>query len=276
MFLTHSGEVYGLKSKIDLFSGNAKDIIRGVVNTHFALVDENDDIYTWGWGDFGQLGLGDSKSKSIPTPIEKSRFNNEKVVQLRLGFKNSIALTQNNNIYIWGCNDKGKIGLGDNYKDCEQLNYPTLMPGSAFDNKKIIQVGIGDQNFHALTKNGEVYSWGSNIRAQLGLGIEDQKVFNKPTLINPDYFNREKVVKIVVGGAHSLTLTKNGNLYTWGNNSKGQLGYWNNDREIAPKKVVFDKKVDDIIDDVIDFSLATVDGELYGWGNGMKKLDLKN
>lgn len=270
VFITQSGELCNEFGKMGLFSGKIKDIARNSTNTHFALVDENDDVYTWGWGMYGQLGLGDTDNEEKPVLMEKDFFNNEKIQEIRLGYKHSMALTQNNNLYVWGCNSAGKLGFGEEYEYKERLERPTLLSKSSFDHKKIIQIATGDNHLLALTDDGNIYSWGMNLKGQLGLVSDEGVMVNTPTHIKPDNFNREKIVKIVAGGAHSLALTETGALYAWGDNSYGQLGCGNNPRELTPKRVILNKKVDDILDDICNFSLAIIEGKLYAWGNGGK------
>ena len=42
-------------------------------NNHTAIITENDQLYTFGLNDWGQLGLGNIKNKSLPTlvPLNK-------------------------------------------------------------------------------------------------------------------------------------------------------------------------------------------------------------
>jgi len=69
---------------------------------------------------------------------------------------------------------------------------------------------------------GALFSWGSNLKGQLGDGSSVQRLV--PTPVAPGTIAGD--VSLVVGGeAHSLAITANGTLYTWGSNQFGQLGY---------------------------------------------------
>jgi RCC1 and BTB domain-containing protein len=78
--------------------------------------------------------------------------------------------------------------------------------------------------FHslALTKNGEVYAWVSN---RLGLiGIRSKKDHQLlPIKVNG--LHNEKVIQISCGFWHSMALTESGNVFSWGDNQFGQLGF---------------------------------------------------
>ena len=67
-----------------------------------------------------------------------------------------------------------------------------------------------------LSKQGNIWSWGSNFYGQLGDGTT--KDHSKPTRIC------EGVVAITAGYFHSLTLTLEGGVLSWGANSDGELG----------------------------------------------------
>lgn len=270
VFLMKSGELYGKEGKVGLFNGKVKDITVSKTSSHFFLIDDKGDVYSWGWNDYGQLGLGNDDYAISPTLMEKCLFKNEKVLQIKAGIRHSIALTQDGNVYAWGCNHRGRLGLGKNYKTEQQLDKPTLMMKSSFHNKEIIQIATGDAHSLALTKKGDVYAWGSNSNGQLGLGIDDNKTYDKPHFVNSKLFSGERVIKISAGARHSLALTETGKVFTWGDNEKGELGHLNSTKEVTPKDVVFNRRVDDISEDIQQYSVVLAEGKLYKWGSGGK------
>ncbi len=66
----------------------------------------------------------------------------------------------------------------------------------------------------------QVYAWGNNAFGQLGLG--DKKTRRSPALVAGLW--ALPVAQLAAGAAHSAALTTAGFLFTWGANSRGQLG----------------------------------------------------
>ena len=92
------------------------------------------------------------------------------IIQISAGFKYSLALDNNGQIYAFGYNLYGQLGLGDN----NNRNIPTLISNLT----NIIQISSGYTHSLALNNNGQVYAFGNNFAGQLGLG--DKKDRNIP------------------------------------------------------------------------------------------------
>ena len=70
----------------------------------------------------------------------------------------------------------------------------------------------------ALTANKKVYAWGSNHYGQLGLGHKDYIYY--PEEIS--FFTDRNIVDIDSGRFHSIALSRDGQVYTWGLSSDCQ------------------------------------------------------
>ena len=74
---------------------------------HVLSLSEKGNVYSWGMGGEGQLGLGDEISVSyIPKLIDYFKNNNLVIFQVSSGFHSSYFLTEKNNIYICGTNGR--------------------------------------------------------------------------------------------------------------------------------------------------------------------------
>ncbi len=111
---------------------------------------------------------------------------------------------------------------------------------------EIAQIAAGGNSSAAVTKDGTLYTWGSNVNGQLGT------------------YSKSDVKYVSIGNDHSALITKNGSLYMWGNNNYGQLGDGTTTTRTSPIK---------IMDNVISASVGechsaavTADGSLYTWG----------
>jgi alpha-tubulin suppressor-like RCC1 family protein len=91
------------------------------------------------------------------------------------------------------------------------------------------------------TENAEVYAWGSGEYGKIGCG--DEEKHRAPTLV--ETLQGKGVVAVAAGGFHSVALTDDGVLYTWGGGEKGQLGHGDEKNQMLPKPVgaIADKKV---------------------------------
>ncbi|CAI2178449.1 6656_t:CDS:2 [Funneliformis geosporum] len=108
-----------------------------------------------------------------------------------------------------------------NLKNNEEPNEIRLSDESENLNPFFLNVVCGENHCLALTKDGEVYSWGSGRFGQLGHG-ELTDLSEKPTVI--EFFQGLRVKKISCGGWHSAVITDSGDLYTFGWNHFGRLG----------------------------------------------------
>ena len=133
-------------------------------------------------------------------------------------------------LYTLGLNNRGQCGIGQFTN-----NVWTPHPVKGITNEKhekdvnmiqdqpVIQVSLGFQHGFALTKNGQVYSWGKTQRGQLGRTIEADQ---DPTarLIQFDtsaHNNKDKLVtQISSAHHHGTALTVDNEIYMWGKNMK--------------------------------------------------------
>lgn len=98
--------------------------------------------------------------------------------------------------------------------------------------KSVAQAACGSSHTLVLTTKGEIYSFGWGKDGQLGLGatVKDRK---SPTLIR----TLGDVVKIAACGSHSLALQHSGGLFSWGNNTSGQLGLGHTETCSVPSRI---------------------------------------
>ncbi len=113
------------------------------------------------------------------------------------------------------------MGHGDN----SNRNIPKEV--EFFKEKFIIDIFCGSDHSIALTsklflkkENKKVYTWGNNGSNQLGV-TTNQDYMNVPTEVS--YFTNKKIIKISGGYNHSIAISENGNYYSWGDNTYGQL-----------------------------------------------------
>ncbi|KYN39490.1 E3 ubiquitin-protein ligase HERC2 [Trachymyrmex septentrionalis] len=105
---------------------------------------------------------------------------------------------------------------------------------------KFVDLACGFDHTILLAENGDVYSMGMGIRGQLG--HNELENCDNPKLI--EALAGLKVVQISAGGWHTAVVTDQGDLYTWGWNSNGELGIENKDKKVYAVPTIVDFKND--------------------------------
>eukprot|EP00366_Plasmodium_knowlesi_P001861 XP_002259358.1 hypothetical protein, conserved in Plasmodium species [Plasmodium knowlesi strain H] len=133
-------------------SSNIKDIYNGPNN--LIIIYENDDFEIVGLNNYGQLGLGDKKNRIKLTinPI----LSKQKVRKVSCGDAHIIALMWNHNVFVWGNNNYGQLGIGNN---TDEISMPLLI----YFQEKIIDIACGKNHSLFLTECED-----GNARGHLG------------------------------------------------------------------------------------------------------------
>lgn len=195
------------------------------------VLSEKGEVYSWGWGAHGQLGLGDNKDRDIPCVIKE--LSDKKIVSLSCGDRHSFAISEDGVVYGWGSNEFGQLGC---MRKGDSILKPILIEGLI--GLKVLQISSGDRHSVAVTNTGAVYTWGCGSDGQCGHGNFES--VERPKLV--DGLKGMYVTHVRCGHNFSMVVTKFHGIYTWGNNTYGQLGNGNNssNKLNLPVKVVVD------------------------------------
>ncbi|XP_054728194.1 probable E3 ubiquitin-protein ligase HERC2 [Anastrepha obliqua] len=192
-----------------------RDIACG--SSHSAAITSAGELYTWGLGEYGRLGHGDNATQLKPKLV--AALSGKRVIQVACGSRDAqtLALTEEGVVYSWGDGDFGKLGRGGS----EGSSIPHEI--ERLTGIGVIQIECGAQFSLALTRTGEVWTWGKGDYYRLGHG-SDQHV-RKPQPIQA--LRGRKVIHLAVGALHCLAVTDTGQVYAWGDNDHGQQGSGN-------------------------------------------------
>lgn len=191
----------------------------GSAATTFVLVRRsNGTVASWGYNNDGQRGDGTTAtpSDSIGTVTLPAGRTARAVAA---GGSHALVLLDSGEVYAWGLNDVGQLGLGD----VLTRTVPTKisLPRAA------VAVAAGRQFSLALLDDGRIYAWGTNALGQLGNNSRDAAI--SPQLVS--LING--VVQIAAGNSHVVALRFDGTVWSWGANASGQLG----DGSFKPSRV---------------------------------------
>ncbi|XP_039074363.1 probable E3 ubiquitin-protein ligase HERC6 isoform X1 [Hyaena hyaena] len=175
-------------------------------------------VFAWGAGSEGQLGIGEFKEINI-IPRKIKTLTGIKIIQVSCGHYHSLALSEDGQVFSWGSNSHGQLGLG---KELPSQASPQRV--RSLDGIPLAQVAAGGAHSFALSLFGTSFGWGSNNAGQLAFCGNNAPVQGyKPRSIGA--LKNLGVVYISCGHEHTAVLTQNGKVFTFGDNSYGQLGH---------------------------------------------------
>nr|XP_054516126.1 probable E3 ubiquitin-protein ligase HERC4 isoform X15 [Pan troglodytes] len=224
---------------------------------HTLALNDKGQVYAWGLDSDGQLGLvGSEECIRVPSCFPKimcvdslvricsglsygrirsgdsirniKSLSDIQIVQVACGYYHSLALSKASEVFCWGQNKYGQLGLGT---DCKKQTSPQLL--KSLLGIPFMQVAAGGAHSFVLTLSGAIFGWGRNKFGQLGLNDENDRYV--PNLLKS--LRSQKIVYICCGEDHTAALTKEGGVFTFGAGGYGQLGHNSTSHEINPRKV---------------------------------------
>ncbi|XP_055967110.1 probable E3 ubiquitin-protein ligase HERC6 [Sorex fumeus] len=195
---------------------------------HCLAVDHRGRVYAWGSGSERQLGIGEdtaSTSSDIPRLIQSLR--GRKIIQVSCGDHHSLALTEGGQLFSWGSNSHGQLGL-----EKKDLFQAEPSPVLSLQGVPLAQVAAGGAHSFALSLSGTAFGWGSNCAGQLALSDQNAGPRYSPWAVGA--LRNLGVEFISCGGQHTAVLTQDGKVFTFGDNTYGQLGHSSAERGPQP------------------------------------------
>lgn len=265
-----------------------------VEKNFLVCIKEDNKVYTLGKNYGGCLGIGirdiSFNSKNIFVAVKE--LPNIDVKSISASENSVLILLENNEVYAWGNNLFGKLGVET---DDDKFS-PYKVKGLPID-KKVIKIILESYSSYILLENGELYCAGrindSSIFSKFELSFRVKNIEalydnNGLVFIDVDdniivyrtgsymdwageynsFFypkgipDNETVKNIFVGANYFFVQTNNNRLYSIGDNSKGQLGIDN----YGNSEKIF-KRIYGIEEEIIDIFCSTeqCDREVYSW-----------
>ncbi|MGL4987547.1 MAG: Ig-like domain-containing protein, partial [Treponemataceae bacterium] len=181
--------------------------------------------------------------------------------KIATGDNHSLAVSKKRNLFSWGLNWDGQLGLGTT-----SAREPSPNHIKSFT-ERIDVIASGQFHSLTLTRTGKVYTWGRNESGQIGNGSTGE------TESSPYHVASitEKIIAIGSGDNHNLAVTVDGKVYAWGLNRDGQIGNGSsgiNEKEPLPQLIDSIAELVIAVEAGIAHSLAlTRDGKVYAWGS---------
>jgi alpha-tubulin suppressor-like RCC1 family protein len=181
-------------------------------------------LYAFGCNRVGQLGstANNGNENPNPTPTLVTLPGAEGVVtEVAAGFEFSLVVTSAGELYAFGRNDFGQLGITTN-SGVESAN-PTPTPVTLIE--PVAEVSAGSVDSLAVTSSGRLLAFGDNRYGQLGNATNSGEALANP---EPAYVSLPgavgAVASAVAGVSDGVAVTTTGQLYTFGLNEYGELG----------------------------------------------------
>jgi len=257
---------------------------------HSMAIDDQGNLYTWGNGAYGRLGRGNTTNSNVPVKISGGVVSGSSLTagislaQVAAGYLHSMAIDTQGNLHTWGRNNQGQLGRGNGTNS----NVPVRISGGSISGSPlasgviITRIAAGDTHSMAVDSQGNLYTWGDGGNGRLGRGNTTGS--NMPVKISGGVIASSALVagisisQISAGYQHSMAVDTLGNLYTWGRNNQGQLGYGNTTGSNVPVKIsggainnsalVAGVSIVQIAAGYQDSFAIDSQGNLYAWGYG--------
>jgi hypothetical protein len=200
-------------------------------------------VVAWGYNGFAQVApiASPDVSSSVFTPTIVEGLPSD-IVMLAAGETHSLALDAQGNVWAWGANGCGELGVvpGDIATDTscfwdEYLSNPPNPNPHPFQPTPVMVQGLprpavaiaaGEMFSVALLDNGQVMTWGYNLAGTLGDGLSTYVPHPVPQLVivetDAGAVPLSGVTGIYAGDGHVIATTANGT-WGWGSNYDGQL-----------------------------------------------------
>ena len=185
-------------------------------------INENGELWSWGYNNHGNLGNGMKTDILIPTQ-EETKVSNW--IDAGAGYRFSVGLKSDGTLWTWGSNSSSALGDGG--------NVGKISPNRIASDKTWTRISVGNQHSLAIDNENKLWVWGSNSYAQLGTG---GGTTSQLLQINGD----TDWGSISAGYYHSAAIKIDGTLWLWGANSYGQLGIDSNVTANIPTKAGID------------------------------------
>ena len=260
-------------------------------------------MYGWGRNEAGQLGLGDSKDRMVPSLVNE--LTGHTVVEIATGKSHTLFLTSEGKVLAAGSNDHGQLGQG---KKSAGLETPHLVQ---YEGPSITSVAAGADFSVLLDKEGTVWTFGLPENGQLGHN-DDGKFLAKANKVSQndnasvqlgkrndcmqveyrceyspvevkvwvekDMKTKEvtvlptpKIIRISCGPQHTVAVAEDHKAYSWGFGGYGRLGHSETGNEMVPRLIASLSGKNRGVKDVVcgasfNLGICEIPGMVNMWG----------
>lgn len=264
---------------VDINGSPLTDVVAIAAGGYHGLALKSDGtVWTFGYNVHGELGIGAESGTGVTylnyasQVVDANSSPIEGIIQIEAGPYHSLALTSDGKIYAWGLGNYGRLGSGGKGNKYGAI---VVKDSTGSNNLTGIKaIGVGSFHSMAVASDGTVYTWGRNNKGQLGNNTVTDSLL--PTqVINADGSLLTNITNVSGGESHSIALSADGKVYSWGSDTAGQLGTDSTDTSSYVPVLVdsYLNSPDEYLSNVVSISVAvntnmilTSDNNIYAWG----------
>lgn len=227
------------------FDGSSRISAIAAGSNHVVALDTYGVVHTWGAGQQGQLGRHVPVRRGL-NGTRPERLGLRGIVLIGAGTYHSFAVNKEGQVFGWGLNSMGQLGLGEYRAPSEDEGVvwsPTLietLSPQALGGARVVQISGGEHHTLFLLDDGRVFGCGRVDNSQLGLGpnhpamssptAKESNFIPAPTEItfpappDTDENTPNPIVHVSANGRHNLAVSRSGHAYSWGFGNTCQLG----------------------------------------------------
>jgi alpha-tubulin suppressor-like RCC1 family protein len=176
--------------------------------THSAAIKTDGTLWTWGYDDYGQLGVNASaitRSTPVQTVAAGTTWK-----QVDCSWTTTTAIKTDGTLWLWGRNNYGQLGDGTT----TNRSSPVQITGTTWK-----FVSVGQYNGAAIKTDGTLWSWGYNYYGLLGDATTTSR--SSPVQI---YGGGTNWKQVSVGHSNVGAIKSDGTLWMWGSQQYGVVG----------------------------------------------------
>ena len=197
--------------------GKVVQVAAGDEGTSYALLEDGT-VWAWGEGFNSNLGVpmsGPRETRNRHTPAQVPGLID--VARVVVMDAVAMAVLRDGSVRAWGLLPEALTGGQRVYPG---VATPIVVNGLTDVADLVLGVSSKVVSGYALTRDGRVYSWGGNFRGEMGTGGTSWE-FQMPALVP----GVSDVVSIATVNGAAVAVTRDGRVWSWGNNEQGGLGH---------------------------------------------------
>lgn len=225
-------------------------------------IDDAGDVWTWGMPLYGQRGDGTAEIKMYRSPEKVTMLPDEDFVEVLAVSNTAYSVTESGDLWAWGQNYYGMLGVGST--DQEQISVPTqvIFPQEV----NVTQIAASGSTVLALAADGSIWGWGLAEKGLLGMEGGGTTYYSPIKIADSA---GHQFTQIEMGWYHAIALASDGTVWTWGDNSWGQLAdgtQSNPNPTLRPVAGLMGHQIIEVGATNMGSAALTEDGTVFTWG----------